>query len=135
MSTKRLQIRDALAALIATATGLTVHKNLDFAIEDQSLPVAAITSEHDAVDVDGGSQFSGVPEMVHADFSVRLMVSRSADPESDADGHEQLLRAAVVSNASLGGLAVTTRYLGGDWDFDLGDSAVRRLVFKATFIS
>jgi hypothetical protein len=135
MSTKRLQVRDALISLIATATGLTPFTNLDFALEEAGLPAVAVVSESDSVDVEASSAVSSAPEVVQATFAVHLLVSRSADPESEADGIETLIRAALAANPSLGGVAQYVRYRGGDWAFDLGDSASRRMVFRAVFIS
>lgn len=132
MSTRRLQVRDALATLVATSTGLTVHKNLDFAIEDQLLPVGVVMSGNDAID-DELSDFD--QDGITARFGVHILVARSTDPEAAADVFEALLQTALGADPTLGGVASLVRYRGGEWDFDLGDCAVRRLVFETTFMN
>lgn len=134
MSTTRLQIRDALAALVVSATGLAVHTNLDFALEDGALPCAAIVSGSDEVD-GAGSSLDGLREAQTARFRVDVLVAGSADPEAAADAFEGPLRAALRAGPTLGGLALLARYAGGQWEFDLGDCAVRRLFFQVDFIS
>lgn len=134
-TTARLGIRDALATLVGTATGLTPYLNLDFALSDETLPAVAITSGPDEIDDEAGTHLSGAYEGTTARFDVRVLVAGGSDPEAVADGYELAIRTAVKSDPTLSDKATHTRYLGGDWDFDLGDCAVRRLAFQATFIS
>jgi predicted oxidoreductase len=128
-----LQVRDALATLVATAASLTVHKNLDYAILDENLPCAAIQSGNDEADDAAGTLMNNSREGGSARFAVNVLVAASDDPEGAADVFEALIRAAVLSNLTLSGKATQVRYLGGEWEFDLGDCAIRRLIFQATF--
>lgn len=131
MSTQRLAVRDALIGLIETATGLTVYRNLDYAIETKRLPAVAVVSGPDDVDDETSDMDDPGYE---ARFAVHLLVASSADPEAAADAYEDLIRAAVAASPSLSDLALDTTYRGGDWDFDLGSCAARQLSFSVRFI-
>lgn len=133
MSTTRLAVRDALATLVATATGLTVHKNLDYAIQDENLPCAALQSGNDETDDAAGTFLNNTREGGTARFGVNLLVASGSDPEAAADAYEAPIRAAILNDSTLAGEATEVRYLAGEWEFDLGDCAIRRLIFQATY--
>lgn len=133
MTTQRLQVRNALKTVVGTAAGLTVHLNLDYALEDRNLPCAALQSGNDEASDEAGTLLNSSREGGTAKFAVCVLVAESADPEAAADSYEALIRAAILSNPTLSGKAVHTHYRSGEWEFDLGDCALRRLIFQTIF--
>lgn len=132
MSTARLAVRNALVSVIGTATGLTVYRNLDYALEERLLPAVAVTSDDDG----RATELDTLDEQGRqARFFVHVLVAASADPEADADVIEDQFMAAVRADWTLGGAAIYGEYLGGEWNFDLGDCAIRRLALEFNFYS
>lgn len=131
MSTKRLLVRNAFIAAAQTATGLVPFRNLDFALAENRLPALAVLSAHDAVDDDTGD-FAEPGYVVR--FEAHVLVAGASDPEAAADVIEKALRDALTANPTLTGLAIDVAYRGGDWNFDLGDCAARRLAFDVRFL-
>lgn len=129
MSTVRLQIVDAAASAIATATALTVHRNLDYAIADGSLPAVAVTSVEDAPQEDSGMNALRQSGLIE----VALLVSGSATPEADADPYEAAVHAALYGSHQFGGHAAFFQRVAASWQFDLGDSAARLLRYSFTY--
>lgn len=135
MSTARLAVRDALAAWVASTASLVAHTNLDYAIESENLPCAAVQSGSDAPRELAGGTLSGAQWGMEANFDVVILVANSADPEAAADVFEALLMASLKTDATIGGSALLVTYKGGEWAFDLGDCTARRLMFEAIFVS
>lgn len=129
MSTVRLQIVDAAASAIATATALTVHRNLDYAIADGSLPAVAVTSVEDAPQEDSGMNALRQSGLIE----VALLVSGSATSEADADPYEAAVHAALYGSHQFGGHAAFFQRVAASWQFDLGDSAARLLRYGFTY--
>jgi hypothetical protein len=132
MSTARLQARDALVERLEACSGLTVHRNLDYALEDRNLPTLAVQSGNDEA-LPEASSFA--IESGSARFGIAILVQSGADPEAAADVIEEALRADLKAHPTLTGKAVSLRYQGGEWDFELGDLALRRLIYEVTFAS
>ena len=111
MSTVRLQIVDAIAAALATATGLTVYRNLDYALEDSNLPALVVASGEEQV---SDRMIGKIDHQVMLDIAV--LIAGSATPESAADPYEAQIHAALFGATSFGGfplgrLAVRPRRL------------------------
>jgi hypothetical protein len=130
MTTTRLLVRNALIARLETTTGMTALRNLDFAVEDRNLPALAVQSGNDDYYPEA-STIAG--DAGQARFGVVLLVEASDDPEAAADVFEAAIRADLKANPTLSGAAISLRYLGGEWDFDYGDLALRRLIFEVIF--
>lgn len=128
MSTVRLRIVDAMAAAIATATGLVPHRNLDYALESENLPAVVLQSGPDR------SQ-TGISAVLNsdADIEVHILVANSANPESAADAIEVQVHAALFADFRFGGLARELERVSADWNFDLGDCCQRSLVYRVSF--
>lgn len=136
MSTKRLLIRNAVVKVIKEAVaGVPVYVNLDYALDCNTLPAVVVSSLGDEVTDTTGSRFASGAETIVATFSVSVLIAQSDDPETDADALENAIRLALRANPSLDGTVNVFRYAGGEWEFDLGDCAVRKMTFKATYIS
>lgn len=132
MSTKRLQVRDALVATIKAATAMEPYLNLDHALEDRNLPAVAIVSGEDAPD-DANSTFDELAW--RGRFGVHVLVAANEDPEAAADAIETVILAALSADVSLGGIATRHEVAGGEWEFDLGDCALRRVVIDIYFFA
>lgn len=131
MASVRLQIVDAVAAALATATSLTVHRNLDYAIADTTLPAIAVTSVEDEPQDDGSMNLL----LQHCMLEIAVLVSRSANPEAAADPIEADIHAALYGSQSFGGHPAFFRRVAAAWQFDLGDSAQRLLRYDFTYKS
>lgn len=136
MATVRLQIVDAVSARIAAVTVGEPYRNLDQALEDENLknrPAVAVMSGPDGRSDKHRAPASGSMSVRDADVHVAILVAKSADPESAADAVESAIHAAIMTDTTLGGLALSIESLGGDWAFDLGDCCTRRLAYRITF--
>lgn len=127
-ASRRLLAVEALATAAAAAAGLTLYRNLDYAIRDTKLPALVV--------VDGSDQ--PVPGYVtsqewQAVVDVTVLVAASSNPAADADGYESLIHAAIVGLTTLGGVPVIVEPIGGDWDFSFGDCAARHCGYRITY--
>lgn len=129
MATVRLQIVNAIATALATATGLTVHRNLDYAIADGALPAIAVISVEDAPQEDSGINALRQSGLIE----VAVLVSGSANPEAAADPFEADIHAALYAAHAFGGHAAFFQRVAASWQFDLGDSAARLLRYSFTY--
>lgn len=127
MSTVRLQIVNAIATALATATGLTVHRNLDYALEDENLPALVVLSGDDAPD-EAPTQIHVLDQVMSLEITV--LAAASANPEAAADPFEAAVHAALCGVATFGGHAVIVNRQGGSWAFDLGDIAARSVRYR-----
>lgn len=127
MSTVRLQIVSAIATALATATDLTVFRNLDFALEEENLPALVVISGPDKPDEEA-TQISVLDQS--AILEITVLVANSADPESAADTPEAAIHAALMGATAFAGHSVKVDRLSGDWSFDLGDCAARHLSYR-----
>jgi len=127
MTTVRLQIVDAIATALATATGLTVHRDLDFALESENLPALVIMPGPDRPDEDA-TQIQVLDQSALLELTV--LIARSATPEADADAHEATIHASLMAAATFGGQPVIMNRVSGEWSFDLGDCAARTLTYR-----
>lgn len=132
MSTVRLQIIDALAGKVRTATELPLFRNLDFALDADSLPALVVISGGDAPDVDLSPL--GVLDQT-CDVEIDVLVAGSSNPEADADPYEAAIHAALMASSDFGGYSAEVARLGGQWSFDLGDCAARRLAYRLRYRS
>lgn len=130
MTTVRLQIVDAIATALAAATGLTVHRNLDYALEDTNLPVLALMSGDDAPTEAPGPL--GVLDQT-ALLDIAVLVAHSENPEAAADPYEAQIHAALFAATEFAGFGVLMDRLGGGWAFDLGDCAARSLRYRVGY--
>lgn len=128
MSTVRLQIISAVAAALETATGLTVYRNLDYALESENMPAIALQSGPDRSEtgINGVMNFD-------ADIEIHILVANSSDPESEADQIEAQAHRALFADFRFGGLARNLERVSADWNFDLGDCCQRSLVYRVQF--
>lgn len=127
MSTVRLQIVDAIATALGTATGLEVHRNLDYALEDENLPALVVMSGDDAPD-EAPTQIQVLDQVMSLEITV--LAAASANPEAAADPFEAAVHAALCAAATFGGHAVIVNRQGGSWAFDLGDIAARSVRYR-----
>lgn len=127
MTTVRLQIVDAIATALATATGLTVHRNLDYALEDENLPALVVMSGDDAPD-EAPTQIHVLDQVMSLEITV--LAAASANPEAAADPFEAAVHAALCGAAAFGGHAVIVNRQGGSWAFDLGNIAARSVRYR-----
>lgn len=119
MSSARLQIMNAIASALGTATGLVVYRNLDYALEDNQLPALVIERGSDMPD-EQPAQYGVLDHVVL--LKVTVLVAGSNNPEATADAHEVAIHAALMSANVLGGFQVEVRWAGApDPSFDLGD--------------
>ena len=125
--TVRLQVVEAVSTALGTAVALTVHRNLDYALEDGNLPVLLVQSGDD-VPEDDPTQSQVMDQTLILEITV--LAAASADPESAADAYEATLHAALCGATAFGGHAVRVDRLGGSWAFDLGDIAARTLRYR-----
>ena len=132
MSTRRLQVRDALVALVAASSGLTPYLNLDYALEDRNPPAVAVVSGDDAP-LPSNHTYDELAWRVR--FGVHVLVAMSADPEAAADAIEASILAALAGDIDLGGVATRYEVAGGEWEFDLGDCALRRVLIDIIFFA
>lgn len=128
MSSIRLRIADAVADVIATATGLVVFRNLDRALEAERAPAVNVESGPD----NSQAQPAGIQEST-VDIIVSILVSQSSSPEAAADPYEVQIHDALFADRRLGGLATLLQRLGGQWAFDLGDSVSRQITYRYTY--
>ena len=132
MSSVRLQIVEAIAAALATATGLTVHRNLDYALKANKLPAIALMSGRDEPT---GAVYVNYIEHI-ANITAFVLVAADGDPEAAADPVECGIHAALVAPATFGGHQLVSMARGQcDWNFDLGDCAARELSYSFGFIT
>lgn len=129
MSTVRLQIVNAIATALGTATGLTVHRNLDYALQDTNLPALAVISADDAPT--GEYAMAALSQRAQVDIAV--LVGREANPEAAADPYEAQVHAALYGAQTFAGHHVVTRRVAGGWQFDLGDTAQRLLRYEFSY--
>lgn len=127
MSTVRLQIVDAIAAALATATGLTVYRNLDYALEDSNLPALVVASGEEQV---SDRMIGKIDHQVMLDIAV--LIAGSATPESAADPYEAQIHAALFGATSFGGFPLLMERVSAGWQFDLGDCCARGLRYQFT---
>lgn len=127
MTTVRLQIVEAIAAALATATGLTVYRNLDYALEAEKLPVLLVQSGDDAPE-ESPTQMQVMDQAMN--LEVTVLAAASEDPEAAADPYEASVHAALCGAAAFGGHGVLVNRQGGSWAFDLGDIAARTLRYR-----
>lgn len=132
MSTVRLQIVDALATTMGAATGLTVFRNLDFALDEVNLPALTVISGSDSPDAETSPL--GVLDQI-CDVEIDVLIAHSANPEAAADPYEAQIHAALMATSVFGGHSVDVARLGGQWSFDLGDCAARRLAYRLRYRS
>lgn len=124
-------VRNALAALAATATGLTAHLDPDYALEGGNLPALAIQSGGQKEDEEYSTFLA---TCYRAQFSVAVLAAAASDPGAAVETYAGQVRAAVLADPTLGGAALHTRYVGdADPDFDLGDCAQLRSIFDVIF--
>ncbi len=135
MATVRLQIVNAIATALATATGLTVHRNLDYALRDTALPAIAVTSVEDAPDEANriGAPLSGLAQ--EGLIEVAILVAGSANPEADADPYEAAVHGALYGATAFGGHNAVFSRVAAGWSFDLGDCAQRALRYRFAYAS
>lgn len=129
MTTVRLQIVDAAAAALATATGLTVYRNLDYALDAGNLPALAVVSGDDAPGPDGSFDQAHT----EASIDIAVLIANDADPEAAADPYESQIHAAMMTPTGFAGHPVRMERGPGGWAFDLGDCAVRHLNYRVGF--
>jgi hypothetical protein len=127
VKTVRLQIVEAMGTALATATGLTVHRNLDYALEDTNLPVLLVQSGEDAP-LEAQTQNQVLDQSMTVEITV--LAAPSADPEGAADSKEAAVHAALMAATAFGGQPVIVERLGGSWAFDLGDITARSLRYR-----
>lgn len=127
MATIRLQIVTEIAEGLGAATGLPVHRNLDYALEDRNLPVLAVTSGPDQP-ADSGSPLGMLDQ--EATLEIDILLARSPDPETSIDPHEAAVHSFLAAVTNLAGQPVTIERISGDWVFDLGDCVARRLSYR-----
>lgn len=127
----RRQIGNHLVTLAETLAGVQVFRNLDRALDSKCFPVIAITSADDtsepAINRRADSQ---------ADFEIHILVQDPEDPELVADALEVSLHALLFDDPRLGGLAngeTPLRRVGGTWDFELGRTVDRTVIYRAGF--
>lgn len=132
MSSIRLQIVDAIATALHSATGLPVFRNLDYALRANKLPAIALMS---GPDEPGAAGY--VNHLEHsAGIGVVVLVAADGAPETAADPHECTVHASLMAPASFGGHAVSNMARGQcSWDFEFGDCAARHLAYSFTFIT
>jgi hypothetical protein len=135
VATIRLEIVDAVAAALATATGLTVHRNLDFAVSAGALPALAVTSVEDAPDETNriGASLSALAH--ECLLEVSILVAGSANPEAEADPYEAAVHAALYGATAFGGHNAVFSRVAAGWSFDLGDCAQRALRYRFAYAS
>ena len=133
MSSIRLQIVEAIAAALATATGLTVHRNLDYALKANKLPAIALMSGRD--EPAGAGYVSHIEHI--ANITAVVLVAADGDPEAAADPVECDIHAALVAHFPTFGVHQLVSMARGqcDWNFDLGDCAARELSYSFGFIT
>lgn len=127
MATVRLAIVDEIASGLARSTGLRVHRNLDYAIEDRNLPAISVTSGNDQP-ADSAAPLGVLDQEVQVD--INIIVARSANPEATVDPHEAAIHSWLYSITELAGQPVLVDRISGAWDFDLGDCGARRLSYR-----
>lgn len=128
MTTLRLQIVDAIAAAIATATPTAKHfRDLDYALESEKTPAVAVVSSDDMPE-DGPQGLRRLFQQV--DIDVHVLIGKSAAPETAADPFEAAIHKAIVVPASFASQAVRTERLPCSWDFSLGNCADRTLRYR-----
>jgi hypothetical protein len=131
MSTIRLRIIDALATLLATATGLTVYRNLDYALEDDAFPALVIERGGDTPDEDV-SPLGVIDHQLL--LKVMVVVAGSANPEAAADAYEAAIHAALMAATTAAGISIDVRWRGAmEPSFDLGDCGVFPLAYSVAF--
>ena len=116
MSTMQKQIRDAVVALVTTASGLpttSIFRAPRREIPVSCMPAIAIYSKNDT------------PENVDADqmqphvriYTITVEIRASARPEEDAtDALAIAIRRALLAEDSLGGPALRTIWTNQIWD-------------------
>lgn len=127
MTTVRLQIVDAIATALATATGLTVFRNIDYALEAENLPVLLVQSGDDSPE-DDPTQMQVMDQTMS--LEVTVLAAANADPEAAADPYEATVHSTLCGAATFGGHGVLVNRQGGSWAFDLGDMAARTLRYR-----
>lgn len=132
MSTVRLQIVEAIATALGTATGLTVFRNLDYALEAENLPVLMVQSGDDAPE-EAPTQNQVLDQVMNLEITV--LAAANDDPEAAADPYEAQVHAALCGATAFGGHGVMVNRLGGSWAFDLGDIAARTVRYRVGFRS
>lgn len=130
MSTVRLQIVDAIATALGSATGLTTHRNLDYALEAENLPVLVVMSGDDSPEEPSGPL--GMLDQT-AMLDIAILVANSENPEAAADPYEAQIHAALFATGSFAGVSVLMDRQGGGWAFDLGDCAARSLRYRVGY--
>lgn len=125
MSSIRLQVVDAIATALATATGLTVFRNLDQALDQRLMPAVVVRSSEDRV---LGQAISLLDQQ--ADLEIIVLFAFGKTPEADCDPYECEIHAALMASPIFGGVTVLMERLGGMWTFDLGDCAARTLNYR-----
>ena len=130
MSTIRLQIVNAIATALGTATGLTVWRNLDFALETEKLPALVVMSGDDSPEPDL-TQNQVLDQTVA--IEVTVLIANSATPEASADPYEADVHSSLLGAASFGGHPVMIDRISGGWNFDLGDCAARHLNYRIAY--
>ncbi|MBI3096341.1 MAG: hypothetical protein HYY97_15845 [Rhodocyclales bacterium] len=129
MTTVRLQVVDAVATALESATRLTLWRNLDYALESENLPALVVISGEDKPD-ENPSPLGVLDQNVVIEIDVLL--ANSENPEAAADPYEAAIHAAMMASG-FAGYGDLVRRLGGTWDFDLGDCAARRLAYRVGY--
>jgi len=132
MASIRLEIVDAIATALATATGLTAWRNLDFALDEDKLPALVVLSSDDRPE-ESPTQIRTLDQL--ADIEISILVAGSENPEADADPYEVSAHAALMAAAGFGGHPVTVQRLSGGWNFSLGDCVARNLAYRIGYRS
>jgi hypothetical protein len=115
---------------LGAATGLKVHRNLDYALEDRNLPALVVISGDDQPD----NEFSPVGLLdQQMDLQISILMARSPDPETTVDPHEAQIHARLVAATSFDGVPAMVRRIAGSWAFDLGDTCARHLGYRVSF--
>lgn len=127
-----MRVVDAVATALEAANHLNqlkLWRNLDYALESENLPALVVISGEDKPD-EMPSPHGVLDQTV--DIEIDVLIANSENPEAAADPYEAAIHTVMMASG-FAGYGDLVRRLGGTWDFDLGDCAARRLVYRVGY--